>query len=74
MAGPATSASEPRALQLVAVMVPRSSLGTMVARVWGRTPKITRSPSRACHSGNNRDHNGDTSSDDGIPCSSCEAG
>ncbi len=53
MAGPATSASEPRALQLVAVMVPRSSLGTMVARVWGRTPKITRNPSRACNNHNN---------------------
>ena len=48
MAGPATSASEPRALQLVEVSVPRSSLGTMVARVWGRTPKMTRSPSSAC--------------------------
>lgn len=33
MAGPATSASEPRALQLVEVMVPRSSFGTIVARV-----------------------------------------
>ena len=48
MAGPATSASEPRALQLVEVIVPRSSLGTMVARVWGRTPKMTRRPSSAC--------------------------
>lgn len=52
MAGPATSASEPRALQLVAVMVPRRSLGTIVARVWGRTPKITRNPSRACNNDN----------------------
>lgn len=33
MAGPATSANDPKALQLVEVMVPRSSLGTMVARV-----------------------------------------
>lgn len=56
MAGPATSAREPRALQLVAVMVPRRSLGTMVARVWGRTPKITRNPSKACKN-NNIDHN-----------------
>ena len=49
MAGPATSASDPRALQLVAVMAPCRSLGTMVARVWGRTPKITRRPSSACN-------------------------
>ncbi len=48
MAGPATSASEPRALQLVEVKVPLSSLGTMVARVWGRTPNMTRKPSSAC--------------------------
>ncbi len=48
MAGPATSASEPRALQLVEVKVPLSSLGTMVARVWGRTPRMTRKPSSAC--------------------------
>ena len=47
MAGPATSASDPKALQLVEVMVPRSSLGTMVARVWGRTPRMTRKPSSA---------------------------
>lgn len=48
MAGPATSARDPRARQLVDVRVPRSSLGTMVLNVCGRTPRITRSPSNAC--------------------------
>ena len=48
MAAPATSAREPRARQLVEVRVPRRSLGTMVLRVWGRTPRMTRNPSNAC--------------------------
>lgn len=56
MAGPATSASDPRALQLVAVMVPRRSLGTMVARVWGRTPRMTLRPSSACKDSRSQGH------------------